>query len=399
MNITSLFNTGKKEKLFLDWMKNNFDVIAVIVVTIAGIFCRYKMIPYSHSDFTSYVCAWYDQLKADGGLLGLKYYTGNYNYPYPTILALLTYIPINKYYTIKGVGILFDLAMAVVSGLLCRKVYGNKYSFSAAYICVFMSPLVMLNGAYWGQCDSIYTCFILLALLFMLSEKYPLSFLIYGVAVAFKIQALFIFPLFVIIYLINKKYSILNFLLIPIGFLVTSLTGMIFSQKGIKGIYNILFSQIDEGELLSANFPNIYYWFPAQEYDLYLKVGLMFVLFTFVFICLYLQKNVNKLDNDAILGLGVWTVLCCAYLIPKMHERYGFVAEVLLLIWVMGHKKWLWYAILVITIILFSYFTVLHGYNLYLFQNMGMINIIAFVVFSLFLFSDIKKKAKIYEVS
>lgn len=299
-----IFECNKIEASCIDWIKNHFEIIVSTCVVFLALAIRYIMIPYSHSDFDSYVLVWYDQLANDGGLLGLRNYSGNYNYPYPTLLALLTYIPLNKIYMIKGMGIIFDFLLALTGGMICKKIYKTNFHFATAFSCILMSPLVILNCSYWGQCDSIYATFVLISIYLLLSEQYPISFFVYGIAIAFKIQALFVLPLFIILYLVNKKYSILNFLLIAIGFFTASLPGMIFSGKGFVGIYQILFSQVDESELLSANFPNIYYWFSSNAYNLYIKADIIFTTFLFAFICLYLIKKSNTLSSDDILDLA-----------------------------------------------------------------------------------------------
>ena len=40
-----------------------------------------------------------------------------------------------------------------------------------------------------------------------------------------------------------------------------------------------------------------------------------------------------KIDRQTALLLCAWSVLTCVFLLPHMHERYGIVGEVLLLLW------------------------------------------------------------------
>ena len=77
-------------------------------------------------------------------------------------------------------------------------------------------PTAFSNSALWGQCDSIYTAFVVFTLYFMLEEKYNLAFIMYGFALTFKLQAIFILPCIGIIFLKNRKFSILKILWIPI---------------------------------------------------------------------------------------------------------------------------------------------------------------------------------------
>ena len=49
-------------------------------------------------------------------------------------------------------------------------------------------------------------------------------------------------------------------------------------------------------------------------------------------------KRVRLTDRMAVL-MGAWCVLCCVFFLPRMHERYGIVGEVLLLCWAVAVGK------------------------------------------------------------
>ena len=46
-----------------------------------------------------------------------------------------------------------------------------------------------------------------------------------------------------------------------------------------------------------------------------------------------------KLDAPTLALLGAWCVFCCVFFLPRMHERYAVVGEVLLLCWAVWLKK------------------------------------------------------------
>lgn len=383
---------SKIESKLLDFFHRNIALIVMAFVTIVAVYVRYIMFPFISSDFSSFYLEWYNQIKSNGGLLGLSAYTGDYNYAYAFLLALVTYLPFKAEVSIKLFYVLFDFLGAFFAGSIAKEIYPDKKNvFVWGYSFVLVSPLVVLNSAMWGQCDFIYASIVLIALYLLIKEKINWAFFILGVAIAFKGQALFIVPLFVLVYLVEKKFSVLNFLFSVAGYILSCLPGVLLSGKGISGFFEIYIGQIQHGEWLVLNYPNIYYWISAKHYSLFVKVGICFTFLIFVFITFYLLNLKARLHNDQIIALGMWCVLCIVYFCPKMHERYGFLAEVLSLIWVVGHKKWIWYPIVMSTTVLFSYFAVLFGYNLYNFQDMAVVNIIAFLVFSIFFFKDIQQ--------
>ena len=98
----------------------------------------------------------------------MRYY---YNIPYNYFLALFSYLPIRDLYLIKWLSILFDVILAW--GVL--RLVGLYRESAAAkltgFFLTFFLPTVILNGALWGQCDSIYAAFAVWALYFGLADK------------------------------------------------------------------------------------------------------------------------------------------------------------------------------------------------------------------------------------
>lgn len=379
----------KVENKILDFIEKKKEIIAIVFFAMLGLIIRYYFRDYKTSDYNGFLEIWFNEIKEGGGFKGIAHYTGNYNYAYVTILAFLTYLPISSLYTIKFVSVIFDVLCAVAIGLLVKEVTGKKQYFSLAFGITFLWPTVMFNSAYWAQCDAIYTTFIVLSILFLLKEKYPISFILIGIGVAFKLQAVFILPLFVLVYFVNRKFSILNFLYAPLGTLIFSLPGMILSKGGLSGFINTYVGQMNDSDMLTKNFPNIYYWISANHYELFNRVGILFTVVVLFSVYYIVYGKAKELSNSQILSMALWTILCLVYFLPNMHERYGYAAEVLCIAWAFKNKRWAWYPILMETIILFCYFSVIFGYNLYLFQNMGAVNIAVFVFFSIYILRDI----------
>ena len=148
------------EKKILEWAHKHVLLIGVIVLTIISICIRYSFREIISND--SYWCLipWYEIIKSNGGLAGLKTQVGNYNLLYQTIIAIFTYFPIeplNAYKLLSGV---FDYLCAGAIGWF---IYENvetadenkkRLIGAMAYCAVIYSPLVFLNSSYWGQCDA-----------------------------------------------------------------------------------------------------------------------------------------------------------------------------------------------------------------------------------------------------
>ena len=335
-----------------------------------ALFARLCMIPFESHDYLDYLSRWFEYLKTHGGLFALKSYPGDYNAPYMTIMALLTYLPFKKIYMIKMVSIIFDFGLAVSSCMLVRYLVSkNKdmYGF-ITYAVVLFLPEVVMNSAIWGQCDSGYTMFIILALLYLLKEKYTKSFIFLGLAFSLKLQFIFILPLFIVVYVIKKKFSILNFLIIPLVNLVLCIPAMIFG-KSFKDILLVYFKQVYNFGGVSRNFLNLYALISEDA-----RILVYYEIFLTIFVCLFMliyliYKRVN-LTNKMILNLGLWFLVIVTFLLPSMHERYLFAGSVLSVIYYITYKENFMLMISIILSAIVTYFRFLFGINT------GIINII-----------------------
>ena len=330
----------KIEKKFIKYIEENSLILGIAGVSTFAILMRIFMFKFESRDYLIFLSQWFDYLKDNGGFRALGSYEGNYNAPYMTIMAILTYIPIYKLYSIKILSVIFDFALAISSGLLVRYVVKNNKNlyFFITYSVILIFPEVVFNSSIWGQCDSGYATFVVLALLFLLKEKYLPSFIMLGIAFAFKLQFIFILPVFIIVYFVKKKFSILNFLIIPAVNFVLCLPAIIMG-KPISELLLIYVQQIDEFKnAMSLNFLNIYGLVLGNYYELQ-----AFGIFATFAICLItliviIYKKV-KLNDEKILNLSLWFFVMTTFLLPRMHERYLYVGAILAIIYFIIYKK------------------------------------------------------------
>ena len=168
----------KKQRKDLIWnfIDNHIDLLYFILASLLALTVRILLIKYNSGDYDLFLKPWFDTLKNYRGLPGLAYDIGNYTPIYMTILAILTYIPIDSLITIKVVSIIFDFIGAltikkIVLELLSDNKHKNKIALLIYSVCLFL-PTIILNSSYWAQSDQIYTTFVLISLLFLIKKKY-----------------------------------------------------------------------------------------------------------------------------------------------------------------------------------------------------------------------------------
>ena len=107
-------------KLF-DFITKYRKIFFVIVITFIAFAIRLQSIKNLSGDMAWDLNSWFNELKANGGLLALKNSIGNYNIPYLVIMALLTYLPIEYFISIKAVSIIFDYILAISVAFLLKE--------------------------------------------------------------------------------------------------------------------------------------------------------------------------------------------------------------------------------------------------------------------------------------
>ncbi len=249
-----------------------------------------------------------------------------------------------------------------------------------------------MNSAVWGQSDIIYTTFILISLYCFSEEKYSQAFIWYGLALSFKLQAIFVLPMFLLLYLKTKKFSILNFLLIPMVNFLVYMPALLLG-KPIAQIYAAYSTQVGEFSQTVLNFGNIYNLLP-NDFELFYRAGLIltFVILGIVYFCI-LAKETFMIDAKSLVETALVSVMICTYFLPAMHERYMFVADVLGVIYLFTHKDKFYIPILIWFINANGYMPVLFGIDPWLdFKYLALIYVVVLWLILKNMFSVPNKK-------
>lgn len=327
------------EKKFIEVCKEHYLTLFVIVTSLFALLVRIAPLNFQSEDYNVFLSRWFDYLKENGGFKGLGTYVGDYNAPYMTIMAALTYIPVNSLYTIKAVSILFDFVLALSAGYLVAMLVNNNKKVYAlvSYALVLFMPQVIVNSAMWGQSDSIYSSFVIMALILLLKEKYWQSFILLGLSFSFKLQFVFILPVFVILYVCENRFSILNFLIIPIVDIVLSLPAII-AGKSVKFLVTLYFWQAAEYPALVYKFPNIYSLMSGDYIGLKF-IGIITTLMILLLLLFYFLYKEVQWNKHKIVTLALLVLVIITYTLPGMHERYLYMGEVLSIIYYLVYRR------------------------------------------------------------
>lgn len=352
----------KYEKRFVAFLEKNYLFVGFIFFNIISIILRKAMFSFESGDYVCYIKPWSDQLRESGGFAGIASYDGNYNMPYVTILALLTYLKTPILTSVKVLSCSFDFALALATAYMVAELVEKhkKEFFILTYGAVLLLPSVLLNSALWAQCDSIYVSFMILSVVFLLKEKYFRSFIFLGIAFSLKLQTILILPIFVVLYVTKKDFSIINFLIVPIIDLLMSVPALIAG----KSMYDIVHVYTEQAKVyedkMVLNFPNIYNLLNCPP-DMFYKISAIVVVGICAIMLGYVIFKKVEWTNEKILNLTLWFVIMETFLLPGMHDRYMYFGEILALVILLVYRKNLPITLFVIGVTFITYSAFLFG--------------------------------------
>jgi Gpi18-like mannosyltransferase len=280
-------------------------------------------------DYKNFLSPWVEAMKSAGGLAALKNPIGNYNIPYLVFLGFISGLPVYDLYLIKLLSVLFDFILAL---FLMKLVSCFTDSKLKKYICLVVAlflPTPILNGALWGQCDSIYTALAVIGLYYGFKGRSVLSLAFIALSFAFKLQAVFILPVF-LLFIISGK---IRFRYIPVfpAVYFLAVSPAIIAGRPVLDTLTIYFSELGTvGSGLNYNSPSIFSLFKnVGNPNLASRLGIFaaFFLCAAVFTAALLMRQ--RITDGTLISAALIFAVGIPLLLPHMHDRYFFIADVL----------------------------------------------------------------------
>jgi Gpi18-like mannosyltransferase len=334
------------------------------IVLGAAVALRAIFFPIESGDLHQFLEPWWNELKEHGHFRALKTGFSNYAPAYLYFLALASYLPVTTKIAVKVISVMFDGVLAAAFlGVVWPRVR-TPLGRLVALALPLLAPTVLFNGAAWGQCDVIYTAFIVLSLGAALKDRWAAASALAGVALAFKVQTVFFLPALVLM-MAQARVRLRDWatlLLVGVVFVVTLIPAWIVGRPAGE-LLMIYANQSRAYDELSAWAPNIYHWFPNVPFQPFRSAGVVMTgLLLGIAFCLARQSRAQWGTGERVLT-AVGTTILCPFFLPQMHERYFFTADVLsLLIPFWFPRRW-WISLAVTGGSMFSYSHFLFGAN------------------------------------
>ena len=324
--------------------EGGYGLLLLLPVGLA-FFLRVLCLDHMSLDYQDFLAQWVGFFRNNGGFAAIRLPVGNYNVPYLYFLAAISYLDIPDLYLIKLFSIAFDVVLAWGGSRLVGLFRDKGSPLPALAGCLLLLlPTVVANGSYWGQCDALYGALILHALADAMDRRPGRSVVLLAVAFSFKLQAIFLVPLWCAFWF-ARRVKFWHLLLFPATYFITILPALLLG-KPLSDTLGVYLGQMEVNSALSFNAPSVYQLIPygtVLDETLAARIGIVaaFVLVLGVLGALFPFRR--RLDNATLLTAGVVMAVGVPFLLPYMHDRYFFLADALTLVWVcagLGHTAW-----------------------------------------------------------
>ena len=322
--------------LFLLYRSGNLkkpSLWAVSVLLLALAFVSRAMVfDYETLDYQDFLTHWVDFFRFNGGFAALDTPVGNYNIPYLYFMALFSYSGIKDLYLIKLLSVFFDVVLAYGSMMLLGKYAQSPVRRLACFFTVLFLPTVFLNGAVWGQCDSIYVALAVMSIVLALDGKPVRAMIFIALSFGFKLQAVFLMPVFAVL-LIAGKVKLKHFLVFPLTYVILVLPAVIAGRPFLDTLL-LYFGQTGSiGDALNYNSSSLFAILErVQNTALASRLAILAAFLFMLLVIALVFFGRKQMTNRVILGAAVLFAIGIPFLLPHMHDRYFFAADIMTVI-------------------------------------------------------------------
>jgi Gpi18-like mannosyltransferase len=333
----------------------NLPVIGgLALVSVAALVLRATLLNGQNTDVEAFD-EWLQFIRDNGGIHAFKYEIGDYTPLFPYLLLIWDHVLVGASDTtlIKLTAIIADFVCAAFVYLIVRLRHPDGLLPLIAFAVILFAPTVAVNSAYWGQVDMIWTAALVGAVYFFLVDRSVMALVLVGIAFAMKQQAVFIGP-FLLVLVLRRAFPWRYFLIVPAVYILSVVPAWLAGGSG-RALLTVYLDQADKYSALTLNAPTAFQWVPEGGSQSFSRAGIVWGVSVLALLVVAAAAYVPKLTPQLTLALATASVLVAPFVLPKMHERYFFAADVLTIVLAFYVPRLVPLALLVQVVSIFSY--------------------------------------------
>lgn len=312
-------------------LRPGFPAPSPVLVALVAAVQAWLLWPLFTPDMTAYLIPWLETIREVGVANAFARPFSNYMPSYLYLLALVSPLAgwLDPMSVIKLLSVAGTVALALAMHCLLGALDVARRAHWAALTLAL--PSVAFNALLMGQCDALYAAACLMAVAMAVERRHLAMFVWCGVAVAFKAQALLVAPFFVAI-AIQRRIPLVQWLAAP-GALLVLLAPALLAGWPPADLATIYWRQAGTfSNDIARNAPNVWSLAAMIAPDFAPRLfGLAMVAALGATAWFVAQMQTVRFDRAGLVGMAGLVVLLTAGLLPRMHERYFLLADLLIL--------------------------------------------------------------------
>lgn len=375
--------------LFMTYFRRYYLILVFAVIFVLSFLVRWVFIRYLSGDMYGALLPWFNFLKQNGGFKAMGSYPwtpqviskpGDYPVAYINILALLSYLPLDGIVSIKLSSILFDYILAFGVIKLIRLWNKNHYFSLISFIVLVFFPTSILNSGLWGQADQMYVALVVWTLYFLIREKHGWAMVLLGFAIAIKLQTTFFLPVLVFLWL-NKAFKlrslIILFAAIFVTFIPSYIAGAPFNMP--FDMYKLQITGLYKNANYGAGSIYAFFEFSGLKGGINAGAGIIgaFTAIGVAILVLFHYKVPATPKNT--IYVAVLFSLLSPFVLPHMHERYFYMADAFVILYVLVYKRKYWLGLLMSFSSVLAYTHFLMGGYIFKFLDQDSVRLAALI--------------------
>lgn len=305
--------------------------------------------PATTGDMRNFLIPWLDTILDRGPIEAFTRPFSNYTPPYLYLLAAVSPLAsiLPKMSVIKLLSLLGMVALGIAAHGLLRAA-GDRRSTEGAFWLLLL-PTIVINAAALGQADAFWTAACVMAVACAIERRALAMLIWFGLAVSFKAQAIFLAP-FIGQRLLQQKITP-PLWPIPLLMYLLAMAPAALAGWPISDLLTVYLRQAQWNPTFIGNAANpwsLVQYVAPQVGLAWLWIGDAAAVAAAVLLIVGFRRRAET-DAQWLLNLALLSALVIPFLLPKMHERFFFLGDVLsfLLAWMTRDRRLIAVAVLV----------------------------------------------------
>ncbi len=303
------------------WARDNRRFLTTATLSILWIYGLFWH--FVAPDLPEFLFPWFGHILRAGPVGAFATPFSNYSPPYLYLLSIASLVTHDPLIAVKALGVSSALCVTLAIGRILRSNPG-RYE---AMLFSLLIPTVAINAIVYGQCDGFWVSACLLAVTAAIERRNAAMLAWWGIAVAFKAQAVFLAP-FVIALSIKRRVSP-PFWAIPAAVFAAAMLPAWLAGWPASDLATIYLRQAAHFNTIGSA-PNPWAIMaaiaPPVPSPLFVAGYVAAALAAIAYVALLARRD---LDGAMLLRAALLSALIIPFLLPKMHERFTLLADLL----------------------------------------------------------------------